>query len=73
MLSPSVNVNNAAILGENQMETFEKNWPGGFHDTITKKVITMAVNRKYVKVGEVKVFLPRYYLCQSHGTSVWPT
>ena len=44
------------ILGENQMETFEKNWPGGFHDTITKKVITMAVNRKHVKVGEVKVF-----------------
>ena len=52
----SVNVNNAAILGENQMETFEKSWPGGFHDTINKKVITMAVNRKHVKVGEVKLF-----------------
>ena len=25
------------------------------HDTITKKVIAMAVNRKHVKVGEVKV------------------
>ena len=52
----SVKVNNAAILGENQMETFEKSWPGGFHDTITKKMITMADNRKHVKVGEVNVF-----------------
>ena len=52
----AVKVNNAAILGENQMETFEKSWPGGFHDTITKKMITMADNRKHVKVGEVKVF-----------------
>ena len=51
----SVKVNNAAILGENQMETFEKSWPGVFHDTITKKMITMADNRKHVKVVEVKV------------------
>ena len=56
VVHPSVNVTNAAIHGENQMETFEKSWSGGFHDTITKKVITMAVNRKHVKVGDVKVF-----------------
>ena len=56
VVHPSVTVNNAAILGENRMETFEKRWPGGFHDTITKKVITMADNRKHVKVGEVKLF-----------------
>ena len=56
VVHPSVNVNNAAILGENQMETFSKRWPGGFHDIIPKKVITMAVNRKHVKVGEVKLF-----------------
>ena len=56
VVHPSVKVNNAAILGENQMETSEKSWPGGFHDTITKKIITMADNRKHIKVGEVKVF-----------------
>ena len=56
VVHPSVNVHNAAILGENQMGTFEKCWPGGFHDTITKKVVTMAVNRKDVTVGEVNVF-----------------
>ena len=49
LVHPSVKVNNAAILGENQMETFEKSRPGGFHDTITKKMITMAVNRKHVR------------------------
>ena len=37
-------------------ETSEKSWPGGFHDTITKKMITMTDNRKHIKVGEVKVF-----------------
>ena len=52
----SVKVNNAAFLGENQMETFEKSWPGGFHDTITKTMMTMADNRKHVKEGGVKVF-----------------
>ena len=56
VVHPSVKVNNAAILGENQIETSEKSWPGGFHDTITKKMITMADNRKHIKVGEVKVF-----------------
>uniref|UniRef100_UPI00358EAA80 uncharacterized protein n=1 Tax=Myxine glutinosa TaxID=7769 RepID=UPI00358EAA80 len=56
VVHPSVDVNNAVTLGENQMETFEKSWPGGFHDTITKTVNTMAVTRKHLKVGEVKVF-----------------
>uniref|UniRef100_UPI00359005F2 uncharacterized protein n=1 Tax=Myxine glutinosa TaxID=7769 RepID=UPI00359005F2 len=56
VVHPSVNVNNAVTLGENQMETFEKSWPGGFHDTITKTVNTMAITRKHLKVGEVKVF-----------------
>ena len=40
---PSVKVNNAPILGENQMETFEKTWPGGF------TMITMADNRNTSK------------------------
>ena len=56
VVHPSVKVNNPAILGENQMETSEKSWPGGFHDTITKKMITMADNRNHIKVGEFKVF-----------------
>ena len=55
VVHPSVKVNNAVILGENQLETSAKSWPGGFHDTLTKKMITMADNRKHIKVGEVKV------------------
>ena len=61
MVHPSVNVHNAVNLGENQMETFEKSWPGGFHDTIPKKVNTMATTRKHLKVGEVKVLTQRPY------------
>ena len=37
------------------METFERSWPGGFHDSI-KKITTMALSRKHIKVGDAKVF-----------------
>ena len=53
---PSVNVNDAVTLGENQMNAFEKSWPSGFHDTISKTVRTMAVTKNHLKVGDVKVF-----------------
>ena len=52
----SVNVNNAIMVGKKQMETFEQNWPEGFHDTIPRKVVTMSVGRKSVRVGDAKVF-----------------
>ena len=53
---PSVNVDNAVVLGKTQMEAFEKSWPRGFHDTIPKLVNTMALSCKHLKVGDVKVF-----------------
>ena len=28
----SVNVDKAQLLGKTQMESFERSWPGGFHD-----------------------------------------
>ena len=52
----SVNVNNAIMLGKKQMETFEQSWPEGFHDTIPRKIVTMSVGRKSMKVGDAKVF-----------------
>ena len=33
-----------------------ESWPYGFHDTINKTVNTMAVTRKHLKLGDVKVF-----------------
>ncbi|KAG1656753.1 hypothetical protein GQR58_023745 [Nymphon striatum] len=38
------------------MELFERSWPNGFHDTICKKVTTMAFSRRHVKLGDAKVF-----------------
>ena len=52
----SVNVDKAQLLGKTQMESFERSWPGGFHDSIQKIVTTMALSRKHIKVGDAKVF-----------------
>ena len=38
------------------METFEQSWLEGFHDTIPRKVVTMSVGRKSMKVGDAKIF-----------------
>ncbi len=37
------------------MSEFEKSWPAGFHNTISKKVETMSITKKHVKVGETNV------------------
>ena len=52
----SVNVNNAIMVGKKQMETFEQSWPEGFHDTIPRKVVTISVGQKSMKVRDAKVF-----------------
>ena len=52
----SVNVDKAQLLGKTQVESFERSWPGGFHDSIQKIVTTMALSRKHIKVGDAKVF-----------------
>ena len=52
----SVNVNNAIMVGKKQMETFEQSWPEGFYDTIPRKVVTMSVGQKSMKVGDAEVF-----------------
>ena len=53
---PSVNVHNAVKLGQTQMDSFEKTWPGGFHDSIPKVVNTMTFPRKHIKLEKSKVF-----------------
>lgn len=51
-----VNVDDALQIGRSQMVKFESNLPEGFHETISKSVHTLATARKYVLVGETKVF-----------------
>ena len=38
------------------MNDYEATWPEVFHCTITKKVITMAMTMKHVKVGSPCIF-----------------
>ena len=52
---PSVNVHNAVKLGQTQIKSFKKTWPGGFHDTIHKIVNTMSFSRN-LKLEKSKVF-----------------
>ncbi len=52
----SVNVHNSVEIGSAQMNEFESSWPVGFNGTIQKKVVTMAVTKKHVRVGDQKVF-----------------
>ena len=56
-LSPDkVNVDNAVAIGTDQMEQYEAQWPDSFNKSIPKKVVTMAVSRKHIKVGQVDVY-----------------
>ena len=48
----SVDVDDSIQLGENKMKNFQKSLPGGFYDTISRKVKTMADGRKGVKAGK---------------------
>ena len=53
----TVNVHEAEA-GAIKTETtkhYESTWPGGFHDTLPKKMRTMAITNKHIQVGSVKV------------------
>ena len=52
----SVNVDRAVEIGAQQMGEFERKLPGGFYDTISKKVQTMAVMKKSIDVGDSNVY-----------------
>ena len=47
----SVNVNKAVDICTRQMHEFQKKLPGGYYDTISKKVQTMAAMKKSINVG----------------------
>ncbi|KAK3106543.1 hypothetical protein FSP39_022295 [Pinctada imbricata] len=52
----SVNVDNALEIGKKQMSEFEQSLPNGFYNTLSKRVVTMSVGRKSVKVGDCEVY-----------------
>lgn len=52
----TVNVQDAVSIGTASMKEFEKSWPEGFHNTISKKVKTISDSQKHVNVGKEKVY-----------------
>ena len=54
--SDKVNVSCAIEIGRNEMITFEESWHDGFHETISKKVVTMNESKKHVKIGEIEIY-----------------
>ena len=54
--SDDVNVHDTLRVGNEQLKEFNKQLPDGFNGTIHKKITTMSVTKKHVKVGQVKVF-----------------
>ena len=52
----AVNVDTATIVGTKMMNKYESQWPSSFHKPLSKKVVTMAVSRKHIKVGQVPVY-----------------
>ena len=54
--SESVNVHQAVSIGSEQMKAFEASWPSEFHETLQKKVITMAAMKNQVALGIKVVF-----------------
>ena len=53
---PTMNVHEAVAIGTEMMKHYESTWPGGFHDTLPKKVHAMVITKKYIQVGSAKVY-----------------
>lgn len=56
--SPSVNVDNSVNLGKQLMKSYEDGWPQSFKKPLSKPTVTMAEQKKRVKVGDVPVYDP---------------
>lgn len=52
----TVNAHDAVDIGNGQLVSFEKSWPSGFNASLSKLVVTMAVKRKAVKVGNKNLY-----------------
>ena len=53
---PTVNVHEAVAIGTEMVKQYESTWPGGCHDTLPKKVRTMAITKKHIQVVSAKVY-----------------
>jgi hypothetical protein len=51
-----VNVDNSVSIGKKQMKEYQASWPEGFNAPINKKVVTMQIQKKHVKIGKDCIF-----------------
>ena len=51
----NVNAGKSVEIGKAQMYAYEKSWPSGFNNTLSKNVVTMSVIWKALKVGSTPV------------------
>lgn len=56
MAPDRVNVDHSVTIGTEQMNIFESSWPENFNYSLPKKVITMSVTKKQVKLGSSDTF-----------------
>lgn len=56
--SPTVNIDESVKLGKHLMKSYEDGWPESFHKPLAKPTVTMAEQKKRVKVGDVPVYDP---------------
>ena len=54
--SESENVNNGVAIGDKQMRACQATWTGGVYAPLAKKVVTMEVHQKHVKIESECVF-----------------
>ena len=45
---PDVNVEQAVSIGTSQLQEFEKSWPEGFYERLSKQVITFSSKKKHI-------------------------
>ena len=50
-----VNAGKSVEIGRAQMNAYQQSWPSGFSDTLSRKVVSMSVTQKALKVGTTPV------------------
>ena len=52
----NVNVDQSVLIGEQLRKEYESSWPEGFYQVIPRRVITMSVTKRQIKVDKMSVY-----------------
>lgn len=63
----NVNVHEAISKGKEVIKKFKESWPSGFYQTISQPVITMDTTKKFVKIGEHRVYDQSFIYARIYG------